>query len=266
MHSLRRYFHIYQQIFITRVQMLFAFRLNTFVHFLYGPAYFIVLFVVQQLAYTKAPELGGWTRDQATLVLSVCFVLYTLTFILYISSLRQFLWDGIRHGVVDQYLTKPASPLFFIAWSKPDIAQIPMFVLTVALFLRQVWLLGDTVTVSGMLFAVLAAALGVWLHYLAITTYTSLGFVMTKAEQVLELFDKVSDSGQYPTNIFPGSLQFLLVAVVPVAFLGYVPAQFLLEYRPWHWVLLECLLILSFVVIHKFAWKYAIRQYTSASS
>ncbi len=248
------------------MQQLFAFRLNALVHFFYGPAYMFVMFLVQQLAYEHAPNLGGWNRDEATLLLAVCYVAYTLAFILYIAALRSFLWDGIRHGIVDQYLLKPAKPIFFVAWSKPDLAQVPLLVMSLLLLLNQLWALSEQIEFSGVFFALITMFLGLVLHYLAITTYTSLGFVMTRAEQILELFDKASDNGQYPTNIFPDSLQFVLFAVAPVAFIGYVPTQFLLGDTPWELLALECVLIGVFYVLHHFSWKYAVRSYTSVSS
>ncbi|MBP9820505.1 ABC-2 family transporter protein, partial [Candidatus Woesebacteria bacterium] len=117
--SIKKYLDLYALLFGARVQVLFAFRLNAFVHFFYGPAYMIVLFFVQQLAYQRAPELGGWNREEATLLIGLCFFLYTVAFIFYIIGFRSFLWQGLREGVLDQYLTKPVSPLFFIAWGKP---------------------------------------------------------------------------------------------------------------------------------------------------
>lgn len=263
---MRRYGYIYYRLFVTQLQQLFAFRANTFVHFLYGPAYFAVLYMIQQTAYRQAPTLGGWSRDEATLLMSVCFLFYNITFILYIVALRSFLWDGVRHGILDQYLTKPASPLFFIAWTRPDVAQIPLLVLSMLLVIKQVWVAQAYISIIGISLALLAALLGLLLHYLAVTTYASLGIIMTRAEQVLELFDKISDSGIYPANIFPSSVQFILVAVVPVAFFGYIPTLFLLGYFRWQWIALECVLIGCFIVLHRLAWKYAFKQYTSASS
>ncbi len=261
-----RYLNIYYLLFLTRLQVLLAFRLNTFVHFLHGPAYMGVLFMVQQLAYQRAPELGSWNRTESTLLLSVCFIMYTIAFILYIVALRSFLWDGIRHGVVDQYLTKPISPIFFIAWGKPDLTQLPLLGLCIALFLHQASQVHEQLSLTNSLLALCVVSLGLLVHYFALTTYATLGFVMTRAEQILELFDKTSDSGQYPISIFPGSLQFVLIAIVPVAFLGYVPTLFLLGHRPWQLVFYECVLLCIFYVLHRYAWKYALRAYTSVSS
>ena len=108
--------------------------------------------------------------------------------------------------------------------------------------------------------------LGLILCYLSVTTYATLGFYLTRAQQIMEVYDKTTDYGLYPTPLFPPTFQFLVFVLIPVAFFGYVPTLFLLGRGSPVYVPAALALAFVFFVINQWAWKVSLKHYSSASS
>lgn len=260
-----RLINIYFQFFLFQLKSKLSYRINAVLQFIYGPSYVLILFFVLQLLYGQTSSMLGWSKQEALLLFTTFHVVYTFCIVLFLDGLRSFLWEGVRTGVLDTMLTKPLPTQFLVAFSKPGLDQLSLLIGLVAALLYQllVWPTGSIYLVIAYF---LSMALAVAIIYLTLSTYATLGFFMTRAGQIMELFDKSCDFAQYPPAIFPSGIQWITFSIMPIALFSFVPTSILLgKLSPW-----ALLGMLAFVglglVLNRFAWNRALKSYSSASS
>lgn len=264
--ALIRYLTIYGQILGFTLKSLLEYRLNFFLQLWYGPAYVAVLFMIMQTVFTKTPTLAGWSKVEVTILFATFHALYTFGIMLFGKTIRHYLSEGISSGEVDWVLLKPLRPQFLLTFSRPELQHVLLVAGAVGLFSHAVGQLSSAPLLSQWLGFSWMLVMGLLIVYFSLSTYMTLGFMVTRARQVIELYDKTSDYSQYPTPIFPASIQIIFFTILPTAFFGYLPTLFLLGKGSYYWPILATLTVVIFAIINQAAWKRALERYTSASS
>lgn len=260
------YLSLYGYFFATHLKAALAYRVNFFVQMWYGPAYVLIMYLLIQTAYGKAPSLGGLNQNEGVLLFLTFQLFYTSCAIIFINAIHDFMWGKVRNGELDMVLTKPISAQFLAFFTAPEIYLLPLWLTIAILWLRQISFLSGSISLASfMLFLGMSVACG-FLLYFTLTCYATLAFFFQKAGQFLEFFDKVSDSAQYPVTIFPASFQILVVTVIPTAFMGYVQVLTLLGRIDTRWLYILCTMLVISFSVQKIAWRYGLKKYASASS
>ncbi len=263
---MKKYLNLYLQILTFNLKSEMSYRLNYFLKIFYGPAYLGVMLLLVNIAYTKAPNLGGLNKDEAILLYSIFAFIYALAILFFIRGWRYFLWQGLRTGVLDLLLTKPANIQFLVGFSWPSFEQLPLVIGELILFIRQAVIVKSQITIWSLVIFGLMLILGLIIIYLVMSTYATLGFYVTRAAQIIEILDKTTDFANYPTTIFPLPIQMIMFTIVPIAFCSYVPTLFLLNRGNAVLLISELALILGFYYLNRWAWQRGLKQYASASS
>lgn len=263
---LKKYLKIYGHIFLFRLKIDLAYRLNYFIKIFYGPAYLGVMLLLVETAFSHAHNLGGLNQNEGILLYSIFSLLYALSLMIYVTGIKHFLWSGLRMGELDYWLVKPLNPQFLANFSFPNTEQIPLILLEAGLFFRQLYLVRAQVTLFSLLVFLASIILASLILYFTLSTYQTLGFYATKAPQVVEILDKATDFANYPTSIFPNLVKITLFTLIPIAFTAYVPTLFLLN-RGNLWLFLsEIVLLIILYYLNQFAWQAGLKRYSSASS
>lgn len=261
-----RYIKLIFQFFSFTLKSLLTYRVNFIVQSLYGPMYIFVMFMVLNIAFNKAGSLAGWSKGEGILLFSTFHLLYLTGSILFLKSIRSFLWDKLRKGDLDFILTKPVNPQFMITFSMPEVQLVLNWIVIFVLFIRQILILQLTTSLLQILGFIIIFFLGLAIFYFSVSSYAALGFRVTKAEQIIEFYDKITDFSQYPTLIFPPLFQYLAFTFVPIGLYGYVQTLFLLNKGKIEYILGSILLLLVLFIINQKLWKSGLKLYSSASS
>lgn len=262
------YWNVLVAYFAFRIKYALEYRTNFALQLFYGPTYVLVLFTILSTAYSHTETLAGWTKPEALILFCVFHLLYTVGAMFFMDGIRNLLWRDVRTGAIDFLLTKPLNFQFLVSFREPSLNQILLLIGILLLFSYQILLYPYIISTNifDLLAFVLSCILGILIFYFALSTYATGAFFFSKAQQIIELFDKLSDFSQYPLPLFPGSLQMLLVTIVPVAFFSYVPSLFILGKGSLLWLAASVIFLIILININQLAWKYALRHYSSASS
>ncbi len=233
---------------------------------LHGPMYTLVLYMLLEVAYLQTPSLAGWTRDEGLLLFFTFHLLYNICILFFIGSLKELLWNGVRRGDVDLVLTKPLNSQFLLSVMKPEIQQVGLVVGLLLLFIRQALTMPLSTSPVDLLSFLLLFMTGIAIVYLSMSTYATSAFFFTKAQQVLEVYDKITDISHYPLPMFPKSFQLFAVTVVPIGLMSYAPVSFLLGRGNNAMLTASLGTVGVLLVINQLAWKHGLRRYSSASS
>jgi len=183
--------------------------------------------------FRQVPALAGWTLDEALLLLGLAMTTRGLD-----HSFTDQLWELARklvqRGELVRYLIRPVNPLFTLLSERflyPDgLGELAGGLTITGYALHRLdaggadlggggrWLAAAVLVGCG---AVVYASIKLVLASAAFWTVTSL--------QLMTSVYEVSEAARYPLEVFPAPLRAVLVGVLPFAFTGYVPADFLLH-------------------------------------
>ncbi|MGE4232459.1 MAG: ABC transporter permease [Bacteriovoracia bacterium] len=221
----------------------------------------ITLFTV---IYSNTPTLAGWTKHQVYFFLGIFFssdAFFTMLF-------QRNFWlfsDLVNKGELDILLTKPIHPLFLAMSRWMNLTALLNVIMGLAICIKYAplagfrggwyWLLVPLWFLVGTLSQVLLRFMFViW------TFWTERGFSISRMYyQFFALATK-------PDSIYPKAIRYLIMTILPFAFISSVPARALLfGLSNFEYALLFGVLSL-FAVMDLYLWNKGLQRYQSASS
>ncbi len=185
--------------------------------------------IVIYLTLQTFTDINGWNQNDMMFLFSLLFVTYGI-FIIFFTGLRDF-QSTIQKGNFDRLLLRPRGTLFQVLASNSDwFAAIGHGGLGIVLFLTSANNVNVVWTVENILYYVVAIISGVLIQGAIFLFFSSLSFFFIKTDSMEELFYRNGRKfAGYPISIYNKIIQFMLVFIVPFAFVNYFPAQYLLR-------------------------------------
>jgi ABC-2 type transport system permease protein len=218
-----------------------------------------VYFIFWVLFFERFRQVRGW-------VLSDMFMLFGL--VAAGTGLASFLFgntlslvDEITGGRLDYYLSLPRPVLLHAVASKSQMSSLGDFLYGILSFIVAGQLSLDTILrfVLGVLISGT-----VFLGFLIFVQ--SLAFWMGNSQLLADqAFNAIITFSIYPITLFEGGARFLLFTMIPAAFVGAIPAEFV---RGFSWTLLAEMLLSAFGLLGLaiFTFYRGLRRYESGSA
>ena len=219
---------------------------------------------------TQFTSLNNWTLWELVFLYSLWILGHSL-YSLFFSHAKQ-LEDYLIDGTFDQFLLRPASPLIQLLGRELQYLEIAnMFIgLTgISLAYAQLGLHWDIWKWSFFIIAILSGAIIV----LAINLLIACSAFWTGRSRgtfiiVSPFYGLVQ---QYPVDIFGNAFRVIVTSFLPVAFLNYYPALFLLNKldragSAWWLSFMSPFVAILLVSILSGVWQRALKRYSSSGS
>lgn len=222
--------------------------------------FFVFLFAV--LSNTK--NLAGYSREQVV----IFFLVFNL-----VDVSTQFLFRGVYHfrplvvsGDYDLDLLKPLPSFFRPIFGWTDILDfmtlIPLLIYTVWFIIRHQLFsgVGNLIIFFLLFLNSLVLAFAFHLFVCAVCVLT------TEIDHMVWVYRDLTNMARFPTDIYNKGIQSILTFTIPVVILITVPAKALMGLLSWPWIVIS--FIISGLVLWGtlLFWRYALKQYSSASS
>lgn len=222
---------------------------------------FFLLFLYIILSKTKA--IVGFSFWQ--------IVFFYATFNL-IDTLPQFFMREVYRfrsyvvsGHFDFILTKPISPLFRSLFGGSDILDLSILILSLLFIIFAAINLGG-LTVVGMLTYILlvgnAFAIALAFHIFVL----SVGIMTTEIDNSIMLYRDLTQMGRVPVDVYHEPLRALITFVVPVGIMMTFPAKALMGILSVKFLIISVLIGTTVFILSLWFWKFALKNYSSASS
>lgn len=217
--------------------------------------------------YVNNEVLNGWTMPETLSVLGVYMLVQAVKNIVIGPSMNLLGgMDGeIEKGTFDYTIMKPINTQYYISireWSIWSILHIIVAIGVLIIAINGMDMEIGVTTIALFLFA-LFVAMGIL--YSIMLILSSLAF-WYRGTYVLWIMEDILQAGRYPISIYPRSLQWLLLWVLPVGFIVAVPAEVLVQKaQPLMLVAGFILMIVLFVCATIF-FNRSLRKYSGASS
>lgn len=184
-------------------------------------------FAVVVLVFGRVEHLGGWSFPEVTFLYGTASLAFHLAAVL-VGNV-DYVTLRVKQGTFDRLLMRPLSPLWQLLAEEFALRRLGTLlhsggVLFIALVIAPVaWDAGRIAMIPVMISSGVGIYGGIWVATAAMAFWT----VETK-EFASAFTYGGSFLSQYPVSIYSGWLRRLLAFVVPMAFVSYFPALYVL--------------------------------------
>ena len=227
--------------------------------------------IVINFTLFKFNNIKGWNVDELMFLFSLLFITYGIV-IMFFTGLRDFGFT-IQNGSFDRLMLRPRGLLFQVIASNSDwFAVIGHGVLGILLFIISANKLKILWNFQTVIYYILAVIGGVLIQGAIFLLLASFNFYFIKTNSLREIFYwNMRKFACYPISIFHKVIQWILIYLVPFAFVNYFPAQFLLRKDDLKLFWEGCMYITPLVgvimmVISYYAWQYGLNSYSSTGN
>lgn len=222
--------------------------------------------IVIYLTLAKFDNINGWDINEMMFLFSLVFVTYGIM-IIFFTGLRDFGWL-IQQGGLDRLMLRPRGLLFQIIASNSDwFAALGHGGLGITLFIISANRAGIDWNAKTIIYYVFTIIGGILIQGAIFLFFASLCFYLIKSENLREIFFwKMRRFAMYPISIYHKIIQYILIYVVPFAFVNYFPSQYLLrkddmQQYPQLYIYIAPLLGIALYAGSYAFWRFSIRFY-----
>ena len=259
---------IYVHLVGARIRSQLEYRLSAAFQ-LVGTALLTALdFAAVAAIFANVDQLGDWSIREVALLYALATISFALTDL--VVGHLDLLPQMIREGTLDGILVRPLPSLFQLVAADFAIRRVGKALQGVGVLIFALVTVDIDWSVGRVLAIPLAIAAGAVIYAAVWVSLATIAFWIVDAIEVVNAFTYGgSFLSQYPIGIFARWLRGLVVFVVPIAFVAYFPALYLLDKddalglpRAFSFVspLVACLAAIAATAI----WRNAVRHYRSA--
>jgi ABC-2 type transport system permease protein len=215
--------------------------------------------------FYHSPDLGGWSFEEAFLVIGLYDIFIGLQETLLAPNIVQ-VTEHIQRGTLDFVLLKPANGQVLATMTACNLMRLTDVVIGFGLIGIGLYRIGHVPTltqIAGFAIMIPAGMITVYSIWLLLTT---LAFWFVRVENLGEVFYAFYETGRFPVSTYGRWLRFVLTYIVPIAFLTTFPAAALLGKLSPYFVMGSIAIAFVLLSVSSRFWRYAIRFYSSASS
>jgi len=172
-------------------------------------------------------DLVGWNFPDLALLYAFHILSYSIGASMSFTQMRD-LEEQVRVGTFDVLMTKPISAWVYLVFSRFNIGYAGHVILGVgvmawALVTAEIdWSIG---WVAYFLLSLMSAAL---VTGAIMTAIGATALIWTRSNHLYSLYFGFWELSRYPLNVFPAGIQWVMLTIVPVAFMAAVPCAVLL--------------------------------------
>lgn len=264
--KLKHHLNVYRHFLSFAIKYMVEYRLNFLIRSLHNVTYVGMFFITTIVIYAHTESLGGWNIDQALILFSLTNFSFSIQSFIFMRGVEEFMREKVKNGTLDFDLLKPVNTQFMALLRTPWVDSILLGIIMLSFFIHQLIKIWAQISLLNLGLFIISYILCSLIWYFILSSYATLAFYVTRAQQVMYFIEKASDFSQYPTHIFPKSVQWIFFSIVPIALFAYLPASILLGNNSLlMWKIIGVLLPISFIV-NKLAWREGLKRYSSASS
>jgi ABC-2 type transport system permease protein len=259
---------LYLRLIAARARSQFQYRTSFALDFVGVFVVSFLDFAAILIIFENVPQLGGWSVEQVALLYGISGLAFSLTD-LAIGDL-ELLMVQIRDGSFDLVLIRPRGTLFQVVTSEFQIRRLGRIAQAAAVLVYAVVRLDVQWTVGRALVLPLAIVSAAVIFGAIWVAATCIVFWSVEGRETANTFTHGGAFfSQYPINIYESWLRGLLAFVIPMAFVAYFPALYILDKADPlgtpRWVgLCSPAVAIAASVVAGFVWRFAVRHYRSA--
>lgn len=262
---MKRHLSILKSLFKISLMADLEFRLNIFVKVVTDIFWYIAQASVFEVVLRQAPLIGGWDLPMMRTFTAVLFLTDSFWMIFFQESISH-ISTKVRSGDLDLLLLKPVDSQFFISFQRMNATYLINMLIASSYLIWTLQSFPELRWSHLIPFLFIGIPVGLAIVYSFQLMFATLSVILAKAESIAYIWHQIFRLGMKPDNIYPRAVRFVILSVLPVAFVVSVPTRALFSGEFWIPYFMGPLVALLFLVISRRCWIFALSKYTSASS
>ncbi len=214
--------------------------------------------------YFHSGPIVGWGIEELAVLVGTARIISGLLETVF-NHIRRFSYI-VNRGELDFFLLRPANSQFLVSTRIFSIRGLVESFFGLVLVVVALQRLGWTFVWSQVFFYLILVITGLLMSYSVWLTSVLPVLWTGRLHNIHRLFMPFQKLTRVPIGIFRGGLKAILTVVVPIAFMGTIPAQALLGQSQFVWISGAIGLTAFFLFSSSKLWKVALKRYGSASS
>ena len=206
------------------LQVIFAYRVNTAVDLIVSLMWLGFELLSLSVIYSNTSTIGGWVPGDLIALLGMWKLMMALMFTMLWPNTEQFN-KSVRDGTLDYVFLLPADSQLVTSIQRVQVFQVHNLIQSLIMVPLGLSLAGRTAAINEMLMFLILAVSGLLVIYSVWIVLISAVFWFTKFDNNITLMQALTDSGRYPTTVYPVWLRFLVTFVIPIGLATTVPLQ-----------------------------------------
>jgi ABC-2 type transport system permease protein len=216
-------------------------------------------------------DLAGWTVWEIVFLYGLWMTgnsLYSLLFF-HLSYLDEY----IVQGALDQFLSRPVSPFLQLLAAEVNVNGVADIIFGLTCLVLAITNLNLHFDVGQWLFLGVMLVSGALIELGITLALSSVAFWTSRSQALVYAVNQVNwnMTQQYPLEMFGTGFRVLVTCFIPVAFINYYPARWLLAKTapgdPWYFLsFLSPVVAAVLLAIAALVWRKGLRQYNSTGS
>lgn len=265
--DIKRYLLVYKTFLKYSLIESTTYRLSFFISMIVEIGYQIVLIVFFSVIFTNVSEIAGWNYNEVLFLTGINIITSELLLgLCYLAGLKH-LPEKIKDGVVDFALLRPVQSLFSLSVGRPYFISLISSFSGFFLIFYSLTRLHRVIPLVNLTSGIFVLFCGMLIAYSIIVILSSLTFKFINAEDLPNLAENtITYYKANPHEVYTGGLHTIFFFIIPVVFVGSIPASMIIRSIQWQYLVLAPILAVIFFFIAVRVWATMIRYYSSASS
>lgn len=257
---------VIRELFWLRFYGLTVFRLDFFAPFFVDGSLFFIQLLAFGAVYSHVDTIGGWGRGEMILYIGTFSLLNALNMTIYFFGINS-IPQKVRSGGLDNYLSKPVSPLLRLTFENISPGSVPLIIMSICMIGYGIRMLRMTLTLRtaiGYVFWVLVMAV---LYYEMEVIIRSVSLYIVSMARMEQLEEACIDlCMKLPGIAFYGGYKVVFYLVLPYGIMATLPVQRIIGEMNLRLAVYGISIVALFSVVTAVLWKQGLRHYNSASS
>ena len=243
------------------------YKADFFLGLVTGVLFQIVTLIFIDVLFTKnSLTIGGWTKGHVLFIYG--FSIFPLNlFFAFFPNLYNIGNKYIIEGHLDRVLLRPLNSLFQVLMEEMDIEKLAGLIVGIVIVSYASVQLNIEWTLATLFLFGLMAFCGMFIYGGVFTAVASLSFWWPDRIGLMAPLFNMITFGKYPVTIYNRFLQYVLMWIIPFAFVAFFPSTFFLGFNTYRmYVWLVPVIAIASMTIGYSVWKMGIRNYESTGS
>lgn len=260
---MKKHFRLWLLYSFYTTQIAFVSRMGVVIFMLGKVLRFFIVLLFLIVLVSKTKSIAGYNLWQVIFFYATYNLIDTIPQMLMREVYR--FRSQIVSGMFDYTLVKPMSPLFRSLFGGSDILDLSILILSL-IFLVYSGLKITIITPLHLLIFILliinAIIIAIAFHIFVV----SMGIITTEVDNSIMLYRDLTQMGRFPIDIYREPLRSILTFVVPVGIMMTFPVKAFIGLLSLNGIIIAFVTGGLFLGGSLLLWRYALQQYSSASS
>lgn len=209
--------------------------------------------------------IGSWSQYEVYATLGVFTIIDAWVWSLFYPSMKEYT-ASVFSGDLNTILTKPINPQFFLMFRLNNYTNVPRFFLGIVLLLWSLHQLQYAPTWWQWLLFGWCVLVGMTFVYVLWFMLSTLSFWVERLDNINEVIPGLRHIWQVPREVYIGSVSTLITVVVPIALVGALPSEVVLNRGDsWGIVYLTLFTVALLILSHRF-FNLSVKKYSGMAN